>query len=435
MKLRRQPEDFRVTELSGVLPQPEGRFGLYRLEKRGLATRDAVRAIQRAWRLPGRAIAYGGLKDRHAVTEQHVSVQGGPPTGLELPGVRLTYLGRLDRAFGPHDLLGNRFHLVLRDMGADEVRAARDALASLAEDGVPNYFDDQRFGSVTREGKHVAEAWVREDYEGALRRAFVDANEHDRPGQRALKRLLAERWGDWAGLRAALPGGQAALLVAHLAEHPGDFAGALGLVPHDLRSLWLAAFQSALWNELLAAEVREATEPAELVTLEGRAGPLPFWRRLTPGSRERLATLELPLPSSRTELAPGPLAERVASVLAAHGLALADLHVRRPKDSFFSKGWRPAVLRPTGLSVEVGADLLYPGRQAVTLAFDLPRGAYATVIVKRLTAVARATAGPSGGPAAPPPRTRRKQRLGRREREARKAGGAPGPTGQPGQPG
>lgn len=427
MKLRRQPEDFRVTELSSVVPQPEGRHGLYRLEKRGLATRDAVRAIQRAWRLPGRAIAYGGLKDRHAVTVQHVSVQGGPPTGLELPGLHLQYLGRLDRPFGPHDLLGNRFHLVLRDMRAEDVRAARAALASLAEDGVPNYFDDQRFGSVTREGKHVAEAWVRQDYEGALRRAFVDANEHDRPAQRAIKRLLAERWGDWAGLRASLPGGQAALLAGWLAEHPGDFAGALGTVPHDLRSLWLSAFQSALWNALLAEEVRAATLPDDLVTLEGRAGPLPFWRRLQPPARERLGTLELPLPSARTEVSPGPLAERLAAVLAAHGLTLADLHVRRPKDSFFSKGWRAAVLRPTGLCVEVGADALYPGRQALTLSFDLPRGAYATVIVKRLTAVARAGSSPS----APPPRTRRKQRLGRRERQARKPGG-PAPAGPAG---
>lgn len=421
VKLRRQPEDFHVTELSGVAPLPEGRHGLYRLEKRGLATRDAVRAIQRAWRLPGRAIAYGGLKDRHAVTVQHVSVQGGPPTGLDLPGLRLEYLGRLDRAFGPHDLLGNRFRLVLRDMVPEEVRAAREALESLGSDGVPNYFDDQRFGSVTRDGLHVAEAWVREDYEGTLRRAFVDANEHDRPVQRSIKRLLAERWGDWAGLCEALPGGQPAALAAWLAGHPGDFAGALGLVPHDLRSLWLAAFQSALWNDLLAEEVREAAAPGDLVTLAGRAGPLPFWTRLAPAARERLATLELPLPSARTEIPPGALRERVERQLAARGLTLAQLHVRRPKDSFFSRGWRPAVLRPTGLAVTVEPDSLYPGRHALTLAFDLPRGAYATVIVKRLTAVARA----GDEPQAVPPRTRRKQRLGRREREARKAGDAP----------
>ena len=32
-----------------------------------------------------------------------------------------------------------------------------------------------------------------------------------------------------------------------------------------------------------------------------------------------------------------------------------------------------------------GDDELYPGRHKMTLNFDLPRGAYATILVKRLT--------------------------------------------------
>jgi tRNA pseudouridine13 synthase len=37
------------------------------------------------------------------------------------------------------------------------------------------------------------------------------------------------------------------------------------------------------------------------------------------------------------------------------------------------------------LSHTTGTDELYPGRHKLTLKFDLPRGSYATMVIKRLT--------------------------------------------------
>jgi tRNA pseudouridine13 synthase len=82
----------------------------------------------------------------------------------------------------------------------------------------------------------------------------------------------------------------------------------------------------------------------------------------------------------------------VDRVLEARGLALERLDVKHPRGSFFSKGWRPAVLRPEGLAAEAADDDLYPGKRCLTLGFDLARGAYATILVKRLTAVPAARA-------------------------------------------
>jgi tRNA pseudouridine13 synthase len=387
MKIKCLPEDFDVAELTDVRPVATGPFGFYRLTKRGVGTPEAVETVLRAWRLPRRALSFGGLKDRHALTRQHLTIQGGPPRDLTSGGVQLEHLGRLDRPYTAKDLRGNRFRVVLRSVSAGEEAAALAALPEVARDGLPNYFDDQRFGSVNRDGSFVAEPWIRGDYEQALRLAFAAPNEHDKPNDREQKRVLAEGWGDWVGLKARLGRSHARSVVTYLADRPGDFQGALGVTRQDLRSLWLAAFQSHLWNAMLTALVREVVPAPDRAELAAKGGPVAFWRRLGEATRARLAETSLPLPSSRVDVPEGPVRTLVERTLAEKGLSLEQLDVKSPRGSFFSKGWRPAVLAPQGLLAEGGDDDLYPGKRRLTLSFDLPRGAYATILVKRLTAV------------------------------------------------
>jgi tRNA pseudouridine13 synthase len=61
------------------------------------------------------------------------------------------------------------------------------------------------------------------------------------------------------------------------------------------------------------------------------------------------------------------------------------MQVRGVRELFFSKGERPALCQPEGLRLDTGPDDLNVGRQRLVLGFDLPRGCYATLIVKRLS--------------------------------------------------
>ena len=54
---------------------------------------------------------------------------------------------------------------------------------------------------------------------------------------------------------------------------------------------------------------------------------------------------------------------------------------------YFSKGERVACVRPTGWSCTGDADDLNRGRRKLTLRFELPRGSYATMLVKRITSL------------------------------------------------
>ena len=196
MKLKRLPEDFRVVELSDFRPTP-GPFALYRLTKTGLGTPEAVAAIIRRWQLVAGTVSYGGLKDRHAVTEQFLTIHGGPARPFEQEHLRLEYLGQADRPFEPSDISGNRFDLTLRDLPTEDRARIADNLHQLTRDGVPNYFDDQRFGSLGVSGEFIARAWCAGDWERTLWLALAESNRHDSPRAAQQKQLLNDQWGNW----------------------------------------------------------------------------------------------------------------------------------------------------------------------------------------------------------------------------------------------
>ena len=386
MKLKRQPEDFQVEELPIVRPLDRGRFGFYRLTKRGLGTLEAIEFIRRRWNLSGQQIAYGGLKDRHAVTVQYLTILDGPSGSIREPSFDLEPIGRLAAPYGPNGFRGNRFVVTLRDLARESADKAVAALEEVPRDGLPNYFDDQRFGSVGFDGGFIAHAWLLGKHEEAFRLAVAEPTPMDRPETKAEKQILRDHWGDWPAAKAALGRSHARSLVTYLVDHPTDFKGAFARLRRELRSLYFSAFQSHLWNLMLARLIGRETRFDQRVMLDFKVAPLPIHRHLDPDQAKLLATTRLPLPASRTPLPPeGPIRELALAVVAEMGLAWEDIRVKHLKDVFFSKGDRPALFFPTDPSHDLGPDDLYPGRFKVTLRFDLPKGAYATLVVKRVT--------------------------------------------------
>lgn len=384
MKLKSLPDDFEVEELADF-PLGDGPFAVYLLTKQSLGTPEAVTAIQRRWKLERRQISYGGLKDKHAITRQSLTVHRGPRRDLEQTHFTLVYQGQAAREFTPHDILGNRFSIRLRGLTADAARKMIAAAPDVQRDGVPNYFDDQRFGSLGEAGEFIARPWCRGDYERALWLALADPNPHDRPDDRDEKRVLRERWGRWDACKAALPKSSRRSIVTFLCDHPTDFRRAVALLRQDLRSLYLAAFQSHLWNQVLADVIRQHVPDEHRFDVRLETAAAPFFLSLSDEQRSLLHSCSLPLPSARLHFEDGdPLRALYGSVLDAEGLELRELRVKYPRDSFFSKGQRAAVVVPEKLTAGITSDELHPGQSAVTLGFTLPRGAYATIVVKRL---------------------------------------------------
>jgi tRNA pseudouridine13 synthase len=385
MKLKQQPDDFQVEELTDIVPTDYGPFSFYRLEKRGWATPDALAAVRRRWRIEPRRLSYGGLKDRHAATAQYLTIFHGPKRNLRHHDISVAYLGQIAHAYASADIRANRFVIRLRDLTFAEMETAQQALEEVRCDGVPNYFDDQRFGSVSPGGEFIARLMVLERFEDALRLALAAPYEFDRAEQKREKAILLQHWGDWAACKEHLPRGHARSLVDYLRQHPGDFRGALARLRPELRGLYLSAYQSHLWNRMLARWLSEHCRPEQLVPVRLRLGDMPMHRRLDAEQRTQLGALTLPLPSASLQLElDDPRARAVQSVLDEEALTLPQLRIKGVRELFFSKGERAALCLPADLAAHIEPATGKHARHDLTLAFELPRGAYATLLVKRI---------------------------------------------------
>jgi tRNA pseudouridine13 synthase len=389
MKLRRLPEDFQVEELTQISPDG-GPFAFYRLTKTSIGTPEAVNAIVDKWKVHRKRISYGGLKDRHAVTVQHLTIHNGPRKSLRQNSLELEYLGQVRAPFTPADQDGNRFQLVLRDMTADEIQQAEVAIAQVKNTGLPNYYDDQRFGSLGVSGEWIARAWCLGNWERALWLALADPHVNDPSSEKQQKALLRELWGQWPECQQRLDRSSRRSIVTYMSDKvkvgkDPDYRGALARISVDLRGLYLSAFQSALWNRLLTRFQEAVCDPGSLQKFDLLSGRCVF--PMNPGSHqiETLLHTELPLPCARIERPEGLIGDLLDDVLKEEQIELREIRVKYPRDSFFSKGLRRAIIRPAGLLCHTSEDDQHRQRSKLTLAFELPRGSYATILVKRLT--------------------------------------------------
>jgi tRNA pseudouridine13 synthase len=386
MKLKQLPEDFRVEELTDVAPAADGPFALYRLHKVGWTTPDAIQVIARRWNLRWNQIGYGGLKDRHADTTQYLTILHGPRRNLSHQRIEVTHLGQAHQPYSSRDIRANRFAVVLRAVSPGDEAGVLAAVEQVRRTGVPNYFDDQRFGSVTADGRFVARELVFGRFEEALKLALTAPYEFDRADEKREKQTLTQHWGDWPACKAKLPKGHARSLVTYLCDHPTHFKGAVARLRPELQGLYLSAYQSEVWNRVLAKWLAANFPPESLGVIRQHRGEQPVPTDVPDPLADRWANLVIPLPSPR--LKPDPAADylpHLDAVLAEEGLTLKQLKVPGLDKPFFSKGERAGCLRPAGMTADAADDDLNRGKRKLTLRFDLPRGCYATMVVKRVT--------------------------------------------------
>lgn len=155
VRLKVEPEDFVVEEISLYAPSGEGTHTFLWVEKRDVDTERVARALARAAGVAPRDVGYAGRKDRRAVARQWFSVPDLVPehaVDLEIAGARVLQAVRHPHKLRTGHLAGNRFDLLVRDVGEGEVAAAPAVAAVLRAEGFANRFGAQRFG---REGDNA----------------------------------------------------------------------------------------------------------------------------------------------------------------------------------------------------------------------------------------------------------------------------------------
>jgi len=158
------PEDFVVDEVP-LYPQSGAGEHLYvRIQKRGYTTPAMLRAVTRAAGVDERDVGYAGLKDKHAVTRQWLSLpsKARPPGEWQLPeGISVVEHTRHSNKLRTGHLLGNRFRITLVTSDAGALEKATPIAELLRTRGLYNYFGGQRFGRGG-DGLRQALVWLRE---------------------------------------------------------------------------------------------------------------------------------------------------------------------------------------------------------------------------------------------------------------------------------
>jgi tRNA pseudouridine13 synthase len=150
-KIRTELEDFQVFEIPAYLPSGDGEHTYLRLEKRGHTTKYVVEELHRQLGVPFKDFGVAGLKDRHAMTAQWISIPIKYEPKLEkfhLEGVQILEVTRHGNKLGMGHLRGNTFRLRVREVSPDAIQKATAILEFLKTTGVPNYFGIQRFGNT-----------------------------------------------------------------------------------------------------------------------------------------------------------------------------------------------------------------------------------------------------------------------------------------------
>ncbi|NUN47577.1 MAG: tRNA pseudouridine(13) synthase TruD [Candidatus Brocadiae bacterium] len=382
MKLKSRPEDFIVVEDNQVAWDPQGSFAVYRVTKTSLNTFDVVNQLVARLGTTRARVNYSGLKDRHAVTEQVFTVLQGPARSLEGAGWTAEYAGRSSAPVKPSTLTGNRFTITLRAVHPGEVAEIRATIDRVRRTGLPNYFDDQRFGSARHGQGFFGKAAIRGDWEEALRLVIACPSAKDSARDKRTRGLTQKLWGRWDELTGRLERGQERTIAQYLAEHPGDFRGACNRIDRNLLGLLLVAWQSWLWNEVAAGVIRDSV--ARVEELAYSRGIFVYPLEMTAAEAGSLEGRDLPVACHRTEWASDDERKRYETVLAREGIRIEDFHVDLEKHTFRAFR-RPLLLRPGGLSL--GAfepDPMNPGLLFFRLNFSLPRGSFATILIKAL---------------------------------------------------
>ena len=146
-RIRATDDDFEVEEVPSYEPCGKGEHLYLWVEKRGMAPEFFARTIAQRLMIPPGAVGTAGLKDRHAVTRQWVSVPATcePLVGkLDGDGLRVLKTGRHTNKLKPGHLRGNRFRILVR--GAAKLDSVDAILDRIRTQGLPNFYGPQRFG-------------------------------------------------------------------------------------------------------------------------------------------------------------------------------------------------------------------------------------------------------------------------------------------------
>ena len=144
------PRDFTVEEVPLYDFSGEGEHLVLKIRKKELTTWEMLDILSTHLGIKRRDIGYAGLKDKHAMTIQHISIMAIHEAKLGTfshPQIKILSQVRHNNKIRIGHLKGNRFYLRFKKVLGIQKEMLDSVLAWVEAHGIPNYFGHQRFGN------------------------------------------------------------------------------------------------------------------------------------------------------------------------------------------------------------------------------------------------------------------------------------------------
>jgi tRNA pseudouridine13 synthase len=391
-RIKLRASDFLVDELPLYEPCGHGEHLYLRLQKTDVSHGEMMRCLERTFRVPEAAIGFAGMKDKRGVTSQTVSILT-PLDPAEHPiahdRIAVLWAARHTNKIRRGHLAGNRFAVRIREVDPMAAPQALRALRQVEQRGVPNYFGFQRFG-YRRNNHRLGAAILSGDWPGVLDELLGSRGSPFPDYQRERRELydagrFAEAAAQWT------VSDRAELTAINALRRGRSPQQAVRAISRASRDFWVSALQSAMFNRVLDRRVDDAALDH---LLEGdlawkhdsrsvfRIGAAELER---PELQRRLAAIEVspsgPLWGHGMMRAEGAIDQRELEALDAAG---ADPHLFLDPARGPEGARRPLRVPLRNAALEAGSD---EHGGYIRLAFDLPRGAYATIVLREITRI------------------------------------------------
>jgi tRNA pseudouridine13 synthase len=384
-KIKVRPEDFFVQEIPLYEPAGAGEHVYVEIQKIGIPTFEAIHRLAHALNVSPRDIGYAGMKDAQAISRQMLSIWGTSEEAVmnvQVPGITIEGVARHNNKLRLGHLKGNRFAIKIRDVNPTDVVRTREALRVIEQRGMPNYFGEQRFG---RRGNNdvLGAALVRGDYEAVLKGLLGGPN-REIDDRMTLEAREAFDAGELEKSMKAWPrrSGVERRILARLIKTKKP-AAAVRAIDEKLRRLWVSALQSRIFNDVVARRIESLDQvlPGDLAWKHDNGAC--FIVQDAAAEQARAAAGEIsptgPLIGYRMSLPEEAPLRIETEIFQQHGLRPEDF--RREGKEKVKGARRPLRVRPENLEIEGGADTHGPH---ITLAFTLPAGSFATVLLREV---------------------------------------------------
>jgi tRNA pseudouridine13 synthase len=383
----------------------KSRYLLCVLVKRNWDTLIAVRNVARELGLSTGQVQFAGIKDAKAVTAQHITVENAAPEDLQkvhIKDIEVSPVGYVPYRLSAYYLLGNSFHITIRNLEHSEATIRKAAAETVEESneagGIPNFFGHQRFGTTRAITHRVGKAIIKANLREAAMIFLAEPSPYEHPSSRQARKQLQ----DTQDFKQALRDFPKQLryeraMLECLAEEPDDYAGALRRLPKKLRELFVQAYQSYFFNRFLSKRIEEGVplNKADLgdyaVNIERSGLPLITMYRIVSETvnaevNDKIKTgkmrLAIPLVGFKQRPMLGPQGEIEKQILEEEDVSIQDFKVTALPEVAEKGRLRTAATPIKEFSLEESTREKAKGIAKV--AFVLYRGSYATVFLREI---------------------------------------------------